>query len=629
MTAAALDALEACVCISADGGAEHLDGWVQEARAVASTVLVCVEGSTEACAARAAGAVVLPVDGPGARARLLAEAHRRGFRGAVFVEADAPCPPNALATLVAALAEHPGCLVVAAPSPSSRPSFAERASDLWVWLATGQRVRGSQSALRAYPLAEVMQLGAAVPAVGDLALLVRAGWAGLPICSIDSDVEPRFRRSPPVLGMALRLTLPLPLGPVVRPVPIRPGLSLFALRRWAWLGRSGPAARTAAATLGLSAAYVGGLWPVAALAASVITGVGSLGMLAAWLAGAFAASKGWPFAWTWSGAALVAVAVGLAERHLDGRAQGQWDARSYGGCFGHWFFHQVTKRLGIGAAYVWLGPVVAYFTLRARHERAASMAYLDRAAGPAAGWARWKRSYRHFHAFAQTMLDGAVLGAHGPGVFTCVHEGLDHLRDAARSGQGAILMTAHLGNWEVASGLLEGQLGDARVALVMYRGDEARLQAYIESIRGKRPSVIAVGEGQFASLGILRALREGTVVAMQGDRTVDQRDVKVKFLGREARWPIGPWMVAAVSKVPVIFTFALNSGRLRYRFIADAPRTVAFDRRRPRDEQLREWIGEYVARIEALLAEDPLQWFNFFDFWAAEPKTPAAGRMPR
>jgi predicted LPLAT superfamily acyltransferase len=307
----------------------------------------------------------------------------------------------------------------------------------------------------------------------------------------------------------------------------------------------------------------------------------------------------------------------------------QWDARSHGGYWGHWFFHQVTKRLGIRFAYLWLYPVVAYYTLKASTERASSLVYLDRLLGPATGWARWKRAYWHFYAFARTMLDGAVLGAHGPGAFTCVHDGLEHIRAAAREKQGLVLLTGHLGNWEVASGLLEGQLDGANVAVVMFRGDEERLQTYVEAIRGKRPRLIAVGEGSFSSLEILHALRDGTVVAMPGDRTVDARDVTVPFLGHPARWPIGPWVVAAVSGAPVVFTFALQTGPCSYHFIADPPRRVAFNRARPKDEQLREWVSEYVARVEALLRQHPYQWFNFFDFWAAQPKLPAAGPTVR
>lgn len=301
----------------------------------------------------------------------------------------------------------------------------------------------------------------------------------------------------------------------------------------------------------------------------------------------------------------------------------QWDARTHGGVAGHWIFYQVLRLLGPAPAYLLLYPVAAYFTLKARSERQASMQYLDRVLGPARGLRRWWRTYRHFLAYARAYLEGAMLGILGRDVFETEHVGVEHMRAMGASKAGGVLVTAHLGNWEMSSGLLKDVHGLGNVVLVMFRSDAEELQRFVESVHSKRPRVIAVGEGDLAALDILRAVRGGELVAMQGDRTVDVRDVKVPFFGHEARWPVGPWVIAALTGAPVLWGFAVRLGRRHYRFIADPPRTLRFDPSRPKDEQLREWVRAYVARVEEVLREHPYQWFNFFDFWAAEPKTPA------
>lgn len=300
-----------------------------------------------------------------------------------------------------------------------------------------------------------------------------------------------------------------------------------------------------------------------------------------------------------------------------------WDARSHGGYFGHWFFAQL-MRLGPGFAEAFLYPVVTFYLLVARSERRASEQYLTRVLGPTHLLGRWVRSWRHLMAFARAYLDGAMVGVRGPGLFSFEHHGAEHLRGIAESGQGAVLLTAHLGTWELSSAMLKDAQGISRVALVMFRSDAEALQRFIESMHGRRPRVITVGEGDLSSLEILRAVREGELVAMQGDRTVDTRDVRVPFFGRDARWPVGPWIVAAISGAPILLTFALRVGHRRYAFYADPPRTVRFAPGRSKDEQLKEWIGAYVARVEQTLRAHPYQWFNFFDFWAAEPKVPVA-----
>lgn len=305
------------------------------------------------------------------------------------------------------------------------------------------------------------------------------------------------------------------------------------------------------------------------------------------------------------------------------REAARWDARSHGGYVGHWFFHQLMRRLGPGVAQAFLYPVSAYYLVAARKERAASMQYLQRVLGPTHLPGRWVRSYRHILSFARCYLDGAMLGALGPGIFTVDHAGTENLRALAAGESGGVLLTAHLGTWELAAGMLKSTHGLSRVALVMFRSDAEELQRFIESMHGQRPRIIAVGDGDLAVLEILRAVRAGEIVAMQGDRSVDARDLAVPFFGKEARWPVGPWVIAALSGVPLQWTFALRVGPRSYRFVADPPRHVRFQPGRPREEQLREWIGAYVARLEEVLRENPYLWFNFFDFWAAAPKLPA------
>lgn len=309
---------------------------------------------------------------------------------------------------------------------------------------------------------------------------------------------------------------------------------------------------------------------------------------------------------------------------LRGRAQARWDARSRGGYFGHWFFVQVVKLFGPSPAYALLYPVVFFYLFWAGDARAASQLYTTRVLGPTGFFGRWARTYQHLLSFARSILDGAMLGIKGPGIFKLEHVGSEHIRGLSESGKGGVMLTAHLGTWELSSGMLRDKHGVSRVALVMFRSDSEQLQKFIERTHGKRPRVISVGDGDLAALEIMRAVRGGEIAAMQGDRTVDARDVRLPFFGHDARFPVGPWVIAALSGAPILWSFAIRVGPRQYRFVADPPRVLKFDSKRPKDEQLKEWVSVYVARVEEILREHPYQWFNFFDFWAAEPKLPAA-----
>ena len=103
---------------------------------------------------------------------------------------------------------------------------------------------------------------------------------------------------------------------------------------------------------------------------------------------------------------------------------------------------------------------------------------------------------------------------------------------------------------------------------------------------------------------------------MQGDRTVDARVVRVPFFGTLAAFPVGPFILAAMSGCPLIVTFSAQVGARSYAFVADPPRTYRFERGKTRDAQLEAWAASYARRLEELVKEHPYQWFNFYDFWA-------------
>jgi predicted LPLAT superfamily acyltransferase len=658
------DSIGACVVIPVFNHAKTVGDVVRRSFAFASVVLVCDDGSTDGSgeAARAAGAVVLTLpqnQGKGAAlVALFDEAIRRGHRYAICIDADGQHQPEDLPKLVAAAAAEPGALVVgardlAAAGAPGRSQFGRRFSNFWVWFETGVRVDDSQSGYRAYPLPVTRRL------VGwrrrydfEVEILLRAGWAGVPLRSTPIEViypKDRVTHFKPFLDntrisvlntlTCLWLFLPLPLAPLVRDVPSRPGLSLLAIRRWFWLGSPGPFARVMAAALGAVPGLLGlsALRTAVALAASAAAGLGLLPAALAAVAFMALALRGQSDAAAGAIIGGTALAFGSFEALWRRRAlrlaqasEGPrgWTGKAVAGVFGHWWFFQMSRLLGTRAVYAFLYPVVLFYTFSARAARAASLDYQARLFGPAKGpLDRFGRAYRHFLAFARTMVDKALLATRGAKLFTSRHDGLEHLKAAAAAGKGAILLTAHLGNWDVAGELLDGRV-NVPLALVAYKGEEERLAKYLARASGPKPRIIAVGDSDLASLDILHALRDGSFIAIQGDRPVDPRVVRVPFLGADAPFPVGPFVVAAVSHAPLISTFNMQVGRTAYHFIADPPRSYAFDRSRDKSEQLREWVAEYAQRLERLVREHPYQWFNFYDFWNAEPPSRPVPRRP-
>jgi KDO2-lipid IV(A) lauroyltransferase len=113
---------------------------------------------------------------------------------------------------------------------------------------------------------------------------------------------------------------------------------------------------------------------------------------------------------------------------------------------------------------------------------------------------------------------------------------------------------------------------------------------------------------------LLDALRQGDVVALQGDRPrADGRTVEAPFLGRTLGFPVGPAALARAAGVPLVPVFVFREGRLRSRVSIRAPIEVA--ETRDRDADVADATRRLAAEIERAVRAAPHQWFCFAPLW--------------
>ena len=292
-----------------------------------------------------------------------------------------------------------------------------------------------------------------------------------------------------------------------------------------------------------------------------------------------------------------------------------WSGRTRGGVFGNWVFAFLVRWVSLRTAYALLFFVATYFVFFAPKARRASMEFLVRAGtGETGGCRVWLKTWRHFYAFGQTLLDRTA-GACGKAKrFTIALDGREHLESVINAGQGAVIVGAHFGNWELASSML-ATLGTP-LAVVAMRGELPHVQRFLDSISiVSQYQLIEADRGEETSLAILAALRSGALVIMQGDRAVGQEQVRLPFLGRDAWFPLGPYMIAAAAGAPVMHTFARRTRTFHYEFRAFPPEYPILGPRGARTGPLRENAQRFVARLEHYARQAPCQWSNFYPFW--------------
>jgi len=269
-----------------------------------------------------------------------------------------------------------------------------------------------------------------------------------------------------------------------------------------------------------------------------------------------------------------------------------------------------------------MGTVIAVFTaffwLVLRRIRAAIADNLEAVLGPCGWWERQRRIHRTFHTFAWCLAERyeRLSTDH---VFSVELEGLAGWRELAGSDQGFVLVTAHLGNWEVGS-MLPASQDRRRIHVVREAEMDPRAQRFTEGLirsRGGDLYITHFAEDPQLGVGLLDALRQGEVVALQGDRPRSGgRTSEVSLFGRVFHLPIGPAALARAAGVPVVPVFVFREGRLRYRCVIRPAIQVAQSADRRRD--LGEALERFAADLEEAIRCDPYQWFCFRSLWKDE-----------
>ena len=201
--------------------------------------------------------------------------------------------------------------------------------------------------------------------------------------------------------------------------------------------------------------------------------------------------------------------------------------------------------------------------------------------------------------------------------------GFDRILEGRKRGKGVLLLTAHLGNWEVGGLMLAAVRQPIHVVLVpdIFPAVE-RARRRLHERNGV--TEIPVDRSFVPTLAVLRALARNEIVAMQGDRDFDNTGVPVPFFGRDAYFPRGPLRVAMATDAAVLPAFIVRVPDGRYRAIIEEPLVV--DRGGDREVTLRRNLERYVAILERYVRQYPDQWYCFFPFWddptrkAANPK---------
>ncbi|MFL0796651.1 MAG: hypothetical protein K6L73_04085 [Cellvibrionaceae bacterium] len=273
---------------------------------------------------------------------------------------------------------------------------------------------------------------------------------------------------------------------------------------------------------------------------------------------------------------------------------------------------------------VLLSPVIAYFFLFRTENRHASIDYLKRIQGLKPHLTHRSLailSIKHFWSFGNAINDKLAVWTGKITRENSTSHRDDIIKKLIREKRGCIMLISHLGNFEITR-VLSSTHKTLQLTVLMHTKQAENFNKVLEELQDGLPiEVLQVSEITPATAMILsERLAKGNFIAISGDRTAidnPNNNFNIPFLGEEANFSKGPFTLAAILKAPLISICCLKD-KQHYNIYFDEISPCVDVSRKQRETTTRKLAEKYVKTLESYCLEKPLQWFNFYHFWAKQ-----------
>ena len=287
---------------------------------------------------------------------------------------------------------------------------------------------------------------------------------------------------------------------------------------------------------------------------------------------------------------------------------GEWEGKSKGTVLGFKIVIFFTRKLGVCAAYGLLFFVALYYFFFAGKGTRSIYYYFRK---------RLKYNvpksifgiYKSYFTFGKTIIDKAAISSGLKSQFTYECDGVENIINLLDKKQGGIMISAHVGNFEIAEFFFEEIDTRSQISLVTTDAEHKNIKEYMEKVTMRSNiKFILVQEDMSHIFEINKALTNAELVCFTGDRYMkDSKVMAETLLGKEANFPAGPFLLASRLNVPVLFVYVMKETNKHYHLYARQAEV------KNRDAQ--GLLKKYTESVESMLKKYPYQWFNYFDFW--------------
>lgn len=196
-------------------------------------------------------------------------------------------------------------------------------------------------------------------------------------------------------------------------------------------------------------------------------------------------------------------------------------------------------------------------------------------------------------------------------IISISEDDLKPIHDLLELKKGLILITGHIGLWELGGIVL--RLFDLPVTVITYKDKKKVLERKNALRFDAGINTIILGDNTFSSLNIVKELKSGSIIALLIDRPITKSYKVLDFMDYKSIFSTDYFLLSEISNTPVLPTFILyNSSSGKYRAVFGKPLMPS----RLSDKNYREEYFHYVINLyKNIIIEYYTQWYNFHPFF--------------
>ncbi|SHF94718.1 hypothetical protein SAMN05444483_103341 [Salegentibacter echinorum] len=285
-----------------------------------------------------------------------------------------------------------------------------------------------------------------------------------------------------------------------------------------------------------------------------------------------------------------------------------WQGKSRGTVLGLRIYVFILKKTGLRASYFLLIFVCLYFVFFAFNSTK-SVYYLFR---KRLNYGRLNAAfnvYKSYFTFGKIQIDRLAMTVGLKHKYSFEFDGIENIENLLKQKNGGILLTAHIGNFNLARHFIEKEDNLPNINMVVSDLEHEEIKNYLASVTGKSTIKIIVLKDDFSHIFKMKtALQNNELLLFAADRFMENSKTYTReFMGKPVQFPQGPFKLAARNKIPVLFVHIMREKNFHYHFYARPYNS--------KENNVENLLKAYLDNLEAMLRRYPHQWYNYYDYW--------------